>query len=87
MSLSVFEAIMLLCFGASWPFAIYKSWTTGQVGSKSLFFLVLVFFGYVAGILHKLLESRDPVLWLYVANLLMVATEIVLFFRNSRRAG
>ncbi len=85
MSLSVFEAVMLLCFGASWPFAIYKSWKTAQVGSKSLIFLVLVLLGYFAGIAHKLLYSRDVVLSLYILNSLMVATEIALYVRNSRR--
>ena len=85
MALSVFEAVMLLCFGASWPFAIYKSWKTGQVGSKSLVFLVLVLLGYGAGIVHKLLYSPDLVLSLYVLNALMVTTEIALYVRNSRR--
>jgi hypothetical protein len=87
MSLSVFEALMLLCFGASWPFSIYKSWKTREVGSKSLVFLVLVLVGYAAGITHKLLYSPDLVLSLYILNFLMVATDIALYVRNTRAKG
>ena len=25
--MSIFEVLMLLCFGAAWPFSIYKSYT------------------------------------------------------------
>ncbi len=31
---------MLVCFGLAWPFSIYKSATTRQIGSASLPFLV-----------------------------------------------
>ena len=46
--------LMLVCFGLAWPFSIAKSLRTRQVGSKSLVFLVVVFVGYVAGVLHKI---------------------------------
>lgn len=26
--MSIFEVIMLICFGAAWPFSIYKSYTS-----------------------------------------------------------
>lgn len=84
MHLSVFEALMLVCFGASWPFSIYKSWTTKQVGSKSLVFLVLVMVGYAAGMAHKILYSPDLVLGLYALNFLMVAVDTGLYLRNRR---
>jgi len=84
MSLSVFEALMLVCFGASWPFSIYKSWKSRNVGSKSLVFLILVLVGYAAGIVHKLLYSPDLVLSLYILNFVMVAVDIALYVRNTR---
>lgn len=87
MSLSLFEAVMLLCFGASWPFSIYKSWKTRQVGSKSLVFLVLVLVGYAAGIAHKVVYSPDLVLSLYLLNFCMVATDIALYLRNTHTKG
>ena len=37
--MSIFEAIMLICFGASWPAAVYKTYTTKNVEGKSLLFL------------------------------------------------
>ena len=66
--MSVFEAIMLVCFGLAWPFSIYKSATTRQVGSKSLLFLIALLIGYVAGILHKVLYNFDLVIILYAPN-------------------
>jgi len=32
--MSVFEAIMLLCFGAAWPFSIYKSYKSKSIMGK-----------------------------------------------------
>lgn len=77
---------MLLLFGVSWPFSIYKSWKTRVVGSKSLIFLICVFVGYLAGITHKLLYSKDVVIVFYCINAAMVALDIVLYLRNRRLA-
>ncbi len=86
MHLSIFEALMLLCFGISWPFSLWKSWKSRQNGSKSLVFLVLVFVGYLAGITNKILNHPDWVLTLYILNALMVAADLILFFRNRALA-
>ena len=80
--MSVFEIAMLVCFGAAWPVSIWKSLRTRQVAGKSLFFLVIVFVGYIAGILHKIVFRYDLVIWLYALNALMVLTDIVLYLRN-----
>ncbi len=85
--MSIFEIIMLFCFGFSWPFSIYKSWKSKQVGSKSLVFLILVIIGYIAGIIHKLLYSRDYVIVLYAVNASMVFIDMLLYFRNKRLAA
>ncbi len=85
--MSIFEVIMLFCFGFSWPFSIYKSWKSKQVGSKSLIFLILVIIGYLAGIIHKLLYSRDYVIILYAVNASMVFIDMLLYFRNKRLAA
>jgi hypothetical protein len=85
---SVFEIAMLVCFGAAWPVSIYKSLKTREIAGKSLPFLVIIVVGYAAGILHKLIFSRDWVVFLYVLNVSMVCTDIVLYLRNRRyRAG
>jgi len=79
---SVFEITMLVCFGAAWPVSIYKSLRTRAVAGKSLFFLLIVFVGYLAGILHKIVFHYDLVIFLYGLNALMVGIDIVLYLRN-----
>jgi hypothetical protein len=79
---SAFEITMLVCFGAAWPVSIYKSLKTRAVAGKSLPFLVIVFVGYIAGILHKILYHFDYVIFLYALNALMVGFDGFLYLRN-----
>jgi hypothetical protein len=81
--LSIFEIIMLVCFGAAWPSSIYKSYTSRTARGKSVVFLVIVLLGYGAGVLHKLYFSLDWVILLYLLNGLMIAADIVLYVRNT----
>ena len=81
--MSIFEIIMLVCFGAAWPFSLYRSFTSRKNSGKSLFFLFIVAVGYIAGILHKLFYSYNAVIFLYILNTLMVSTDIVLYYRNK----
>ena len=80
--MSIFEIIMLVCFGLAWPFSIYKSWTTREIGSKSFFFLLALFVGYIAGMLHKIFVDMDGVIVLYALNGLMVLIDMLLYVRN-----
>lgn len=82
--MSVFEIIMLACFGAAWPFSIYRSYKSRQIAGKSVLFLFIIFAGYIAGTVHKLIFSFDPVIYLYILNALMVFVDIVLYYRNKR---
>jgi len=82
--MSVFEILMLVCFGAAWPTSIYKSWKSGSNSGKSLYFLSIVLVGYGSGILHKILYSPDIVIFLYILNFIMVSTDILLYFRNKK---
>ncbi|KAF1086246.1 hypothetical protein SPSYN_00990 [Sporotomaculum syntrophicum] len=82
--MSVFEIVMLLCFGAAWPFSIYKSYKSRSIEGKSLLFLLVIFTGYVSGILHKIFFFYDSVIYLYAFNMVMVGTDILLYFRNKR---
>jgi hypothetical protein len=84
---SVFEILMLICFGASWPISIAKSLRTRQVAGKSPLFLAIVIAGYASGILHKALYATDWVILLYVVNLVMVAIDLALYLRFSKLAG
>ena len=76
--------IMLMCFGAAWPLSIYKSYTSKSVAGKSVFFLYVIMIGYVSGIINKLLYHYDWVVFLYVLNLLMVTTDLLLYYRNLK---
>jgi hypothetical protein len=76
--MSVFEIIMLICFGASWPLSIYRTWRVKSSHGKSLMFLTMIAVGYMSGTIHKLLNDPDPVTLLYIMNGLMVSTDIAL---------
>ena len=81
--MSVFEIIMLVCFGASWPFSILKSYRSRSNHGKSAIFLAVVLTGYVAGTLHKIFHY-DAVMYLYILNGIMVAVDLGLYVRNRR---
>ncbi len=80
--MSIFEIIMLICFGAAWPVSIMKSWSSKTNNGKSLVFLLIVLIGYVAGILHKIYYLRDGVIILYLVNFAMITIDILIYFRN-----
>lgn len=82
--MSIFEITMLLCFGTAWPFSIYKSYKSRKNSGKSVVFLYIVVVGYIAGILHKLINNYDAVIFLYIFNSIMVTTDILLYYRNER---
>ena len=78
MSFSIFEVLMLVFFGFSWPFAIIKTIRVKNPAGKSYLFLLMAIMGYVAGCLHKLLYRWDWVFWLYLLNMFMVLLDICL---------
>lgn len=86
----ILEIIMVLCFGASWPMNIMRSYRARTAKGKSLAFLIFISIGYVAGIASKFMNesymnefaSKWYVLIFYCINLVMVSIDIVLYFRN-----
>ena len=88
----LFEIIMVVSFGASWPFNVIKSYKARTTKGKSLLFLCLIFFGYIAGIISKFVNEaymadfahKWYVLIFYILNLLMVGADLVLYVRNKR---
>ena len=87
-----FEILMIISFGASWPMNVYKSYVSRTNKGKSIGFLCLIFFGYIAGIISKLINEsymtniadKWYVLFFYVLNLLMVGTDLLLYLRNQK---
>ena len=85
--MNIFEAGMLLCFGASWPAAVLKTYRTKNVEGKSLLFLSLILIGYICGMINKVLNfGYDFVFWLYVLNFMLVFCDFVLYFKYKKRA-
>ena len=83
--MSIFEAGMMICFGASWPFQVAKTYKTKNVKGKSIFFLWLVEIGYICGMIHKALYSPDMVFFLYLLNFVLVGTDMVLYYIYKNR--
>ncbi len=82
--MSIFEIIMLVCFGAAWPVSIIKSLNSRTNNGKSPLFLIIVLLGYVAGILHKIFYLRDMVILLYFVNFTMITIDLMVYYRNSK---
>ena len=89
---------MLVCFGFSWPLNVIKSYKARTTKGKSLAFLLLIFFGYIAGIASKFVNeaymaqfaSKWYVLFFYFLNLIMVGIDLCLYVRNralDKKAG
>ncbi len=87
----IFEIIMIISFGASWPMNVIKSFKARTAKGKSLAFLCLIFFGYIAGIISKFANEaymasfaqKWYVLFFYILNLVMVGIDLILYFRNK----
>lgn len=83
--MSFFEAGMMICFGASWPFQVSKTYKTKDVKGKSILFLWLIEIGYLLGILHKIFYNADCVILLYILNLTLVGADMVLYYLYRNR--
>ena len=81
----ILEAGMLICFGLSWPFNIAKSLRSRTAKGKSVAFEVLIITGYLCGLVGKfILGDLRYVVLFYIADILMVATDLILTLRNRR---
>ncbi len=87
----ILEIIMVVSFGASWPLNVMKSYKARTTKGKSLAFLLLIFFGYIAGIASKLVNEtymsqfaqKWYVLVFYCLNFVMVGIDLALYVRNK----
>lgn len=86
--MEIFEAIMVICFGLSWPLSVYKSWKSRTAKGKSLLFEVFIAIGYVSGIIGKIVGATvydKPITYVfifYIINICMVTVDIILYIRN-----
>lgn len=81
----IFETLMLICFGLSWPMSVIKNIRAKTAKSMSLPFILLIITGYIAGIAAKLITGNVTfVLAVYILNLLMVSVNAAVYFINRR---
>ena len=88
----ILEILMVVSFGLSWPLNVIKSYKARTTKGKSLGFLFLIFFGYIAGIASKFTNEvymaafaqKWYVLFFYVLNLIMVSTDLLIYYRNYK---
>ena len=79
------EVIMLICFGLSWPANIGKSLRSRTAKGKSILFQLMIMTGYCVGLAGKFLGGNiNYVVFFYVADILMVATDLALTLRNRK---
>ena len=80
---AVLEAVMLVCFGLSWPINAMKAWKARTAAGTSWEFLGLITFGYVAGIAAKFVGGMvNWVLVVYFVNLAALAANWIIYTRN-----
>ena len=82
----LFEILMILFFGISWPMNVVKSYKARTAKGKSLMFLIFIISGYLFGIAGKLISGNFKwyVLFFYFLNTFMVSVDLILYFRNKR---
>ena len=79
----VFEMLMLIMFGLSWPFNITKSLRSRTAKGKSVCFEMFIIVGYLCGIAGKIVGHNETyVMAFYIIDIAMVSTDLALTFRN-----
>ncbi len=77
--------MMLLCFAASWPFNIHKSWTSRTAVGKSVAFELIVELGYFFGLARKFVTGDiDYVIAFYLLDIGLVVVDLLIYLRNKK---
>ncbi|MEE0835986.1 MAG: hypothetical protein U0M08_06220 [Clostridia bacterium] len=81
----ILETVMLICFGLSWPFSVWKNIKARSAKAMSLPFTILILSGYIAGIAAKIITHNiSYVLIAYLLNLIVVSANIIVYFVNLK---
>ena len=89
---TLFETLMIICFGLSWPLSVYKSWKSRTAKGKSLQFEIFIWIGYIFGIAKNfILLANGSSGWIfflgwafYFLNFIEITVDMLLYFRNVR---
>jgi len=80
----IFEVLMLVCFGVSWPFNIAKSLKSRTAKGKSIGFELCIIAGYACGLAGKFVAGNVTyVVAVYILDILMVSFDLILTLRNK----
>lgn len=82
---SILETLMIVSFGVSWPLSIVRSYRSRSTKGKSLMFMCFIVFGYICGLASKAMtHTYNLAFYFYFPNIIMVCTDIALYFRNKK---
>jgi len=89
--INLLEAIMIFCWGLSWPISIHKSYISRTAKGKSIVFEVFILIGYICGIIRKSLQVSQGIAldWIFILgfvfyfiNMTAVIIDMCLWVRN-----
>ena len=91
------EALMILCFGLSWPTSVHKSYVSRTAKGKSITFELFILVGYVFGNIRKVIQligyqatgtKAGFLFWFawffYIFNIACIIVDLVLYARNVK---
>ncbi len=82
----LFETLMLVAFGISWPINAYKSFKSDSAEGKSILFSVIILIGYFFGVSGKFVSGHvNYVLIVYFLNVLFVVMDLVFTLQNKHK--
>ncbi len=81
----IFEMLMILSFGISWPINVLKGYRSRTAKGKSVLFDYLILFGYFCGVASKIISHNfNLAFYFYFPNIIMVVTDIIIYYRNKK---
>ena len=85
MIVGIFEAAMLVCFAASWPFNLRRAYLARTNVGTSITFMSIVLIGYLFGVANKLVnDDINYVLAFYILDIALVSAGVLIYIRNRR---
>ena len=82
------ETVMIISFGISWPISIFKTLKAKTSAGKSPLFISMIIFGYICGIISKILAGNyNLAFYFYWINLATTSFDLVLnlYYRNKEK--